>query len=139
MTHCINDGNKARVLFKGRWLCSVCYEFVTRTISKIILQKEVREKKVLGNDEILAINRLRKFTDPFGRAFSARGTRFSITKGELQPLTRSKTRLHDICEHPDCDKRDIGLIQKEDGSYTPACAEHAALISITRDRKTRKK
>ncbi len=89
MPECVNDTNSGPfVFFKGRWLCSNCFEQVKAKISAILDQKEKREGRILDTDETVGINQSRLEINEFRRVSRIRGTHLTITRGELKRVDR---------------------------------------------------
>ncbi len=88
MTHCVNDSSEGHVLFKGRWLCFACYDHAISEISKVLTDKESREKKTLGENDVVRINAPKRVIDEFQRVSRMRGTSFNISKSELGKIAK---------------------------------------------------
>ncbi len=85
---CVNDPNQGSVLFRGRWLCFSCYEKVRDKLSKLLNDKEIRENRILPDEEVVAVIQQKTMRDVSGRAIRIRGARFTITREELDRFAK---------------------------------------------------
>ena len=91
MPHCVNDENAGPyVLLKGRWLCSTCFENAKTALTKALLAKEIREHRILPEDESVGMNAPNISVDEFRRVSRIRGTHLTITRGELERICQTK-------------------------------------------------
>lgn len=84
MPKCVRCGKEANNLFKGRFLCFAHFQEVMDQLYRILDTKEVRESRLLSEEELVPINSPRKVIYPDDRVGRIRGQHFTISKGELK-------------------------------------------------------
>jgi hypothetical protein len=84
MPYCVRCGREANNLFKGRFLCFTHFKDVMDQLYRIVDVKEVRESRLLEDQELVPINSPRLVRAPNGRQGKIRGQHFTISKGELK-------------------------------------------------------